>query len=283
MHGGVFMHRFRFAALVAVVVFGFSSAVTAADLPTKAPVLTPRLPAIYPWTGFYIGANAGAGWSRESYTTAPGGTLVTLPFFGSLGWGQSISGSSDTGFTGGIQVGYNWQVLPTFVLGVETDFQYYGAKVNSNTAFTSTVGGTGVVATNISSKTPWFGTLRGRLGYQLQPDILLYVTGGLAYGHEKISSTISASMTNGTLVETFPFSMSKTSWGYAVGGGGEWRIQGHWSIKAEYLYVSLASNQSQPVATTFFGPGALSTDVMTLSSSSRNRLNIVRLGVNYWF
>src|SRR5579864_7482703 len=88
-----------------------ATAANAADLPGKGPIFKAPPPIVYPWTGFYVGVNAGAGWSRETYTTAPGATLVTIPFDGSLGWGQNLTGTSDAGFTGGGQIGFNWQAL----------------------------------------------------------------------------------------------------------------------------------------------------------------------------
>ena len=253
-------------------------AALAADMAVKAPPPAP----VSTWTGFYAGVNAGVGWTTEIYTTAPGGTLITLPFDGSLGWFQNLSGSSTAGFTGGGQAGYSQQVN-NWVWGVETDIQYYGAKAGNSSVFTSTVPpGTGTLTNSISSDTPWFGTARLRLGTTVvSPNLLLYVTGGFAYGRENVSGLVSVT-SGGALIETFPFGLSKTSGGYAVGGGGEWKFSGMWSLKAEYLHVELGNGQSQTVATTTLGPGALATDVLTLASS-RDRLNIVRFGLNYKF
>jgi outer membrane immunogenic protein len=253
----------------------------AADMPVKAPLYKSAAP-LQNWTGFFIGANAGAGWSRESYATVPGGTLITDPFDGSLGWFQSFTGSSTAGVSGGGQAGFNWQTSNTLVLGVETDIQYYGAIVRNSGAFTSTVPpGTATLLNQFTSRTPWLGTLRGRVGITPDPNVLLYATGGLAYGRENINATVTVN-SGGFLVENFPFNMSGTMIGYAVGGGAEWMLPANWSIKAEYLFASLRGNQQQTVATSVLGPAALLTDIMTLSSS-RDQLNIVRIGLNYRF
>jgi len=58
--------------LLAGATFGFSSAAFAADMPVKAPVI-PQ--AVYNWTGFYVGVNAGYGggmkdWSGSTFPPA---------------------------------------------------------------------------------------------------------------------------------------------------------------------------------------------------------------------
>ncbi len=47
-----------------------------------------------------------------------------------------------------------------------------------NPSFTRTATGTDRVSTRVG----WLGTVRGRVGYLVTPDLLLYATGGLAYG-----------------------------------------------------------------------------------------------------
>jgi outer membrane immunogenic protein len=260
----------------------------AADRARARVYRAPPRAAVVSWTGFYIGGNLGGAWSRESYVTAPGGTLVTDPFDGSLGWGAGLGRSSAAGFTGGGGLGYNWQMSNLFVVGVETDIQYYGATVTDNTAFFSAVapadpGGFAAIANRVNSSTRWFGTLRGRIGSMaVSPSALIYVTGGLAYGRENITANVTATLPGSGLLETFPFATGSTNVGYTFGGGFEWMLDYSWSVKAEYLYVNLRATGGQTVPTTFLGPAAFSTDIMRFSSS-RNELNVVRVGLNYRF
>jgi outer membrane immunogenic protein len=244
----------------------------AADMALKAaPMAAPQAPT---WTGFYIGLNAGAGWLRDPFVSAPGGTLLTIPFDGSLGWGDSISGSSNTSFTGGAQIGYNQQIN-NWVIGLESDLQYLGGSSNAANVFTA-----GSVITNsFSAKTQWFGTTRVRLGTTtLSPNLLVYVTGGFAYGNENLTGLITAASGG---PETFPFSSNQTVFGYAVGGGGEWAFDRHWSVKAEYLFVQLGNASQQRLTTTVSGAG-LPTDAMTLSVGHDN-ISVARGGINYRF
>ena len=202
-----------------------------------------------------------------------GGTLVSSPFFGSLGWGETISGSSSSAsFTGGGQIGYNQQIN-NWVLGFESDIQYLGASTSAANSFTATV----AINNAFSAKTPWFGTTRVRVGTTVSPNFLLYVTGGFAYGTEKLSGLITAAAGG---PETFPFGATDTVLGYAVGGGGEWAFDRHWSIKAEYLFVQLGrASQQVPTAAPLTGSD-LATDAMTLSVNHDN-ISIARAGLNY--
>ena len=96
--------------LVGIAAAGlFSGTALASDLPTKAPVYrTPIAAPPYNWSGFYVGANFGGGWSNGSLNI-PGNNL-----YGGL-----------TEFIGGVQAGYNFQA-GHFLFGVEGDFDWAG-------------------------------------------------------------------------------------------------------------------------------------------------------------
>jgi outer membrane immunogenic protein len=158
----------------------------AADLYTKAPAYAAAPFSGYNWNGVYVGVNLGYQWGKVT------------------NWG-----AEPDGLMGGGQVGYNWQVHPNWVLGIEADFQGSGA---SDT----------FAAYKFSN--PWFGTVRGRAGYAMN-NVLVYATGGFAYG--------------GGRVEFAGLSESQTHVGWTVGGGVEVGLTPNWTAKAEYLYVRL--------------------------------------------
>jgi len=187
----------------------------------------------------YLGLNAGWGWSSGDGTITIGGAS------------GSISGSGD-GFLGGIQAGYNWQA-GSVVFGLETDFQGSAGKGDLN----GSAGATTITSGEL--KTPWFGTIRGRIGYAWDR-WMLYATGGAAYG--KLTY-------DGTLSTTGAFSSSATYWTWTAGGGVETALWERWSAKLEYLYIGTPNNFPTPPGTT-----DLSGDVHT---------NIVRAGLNYRF
>jgi len=126
----------RFLKTMAAVItsFGVAGVASAADLPVKAP---PPVAAVYNWSGFYAGLNAGGTWG----STDPGfGVLGPPPgggdyFTFGVGSGPNatnvqVVGNSkfhNSGFTGGGQIGYNWQ-FGSLVTGVEWDFEYFNPK-----------------------------------------------------------------------------------------------------------------------------------------------------------
>jgi len=269
---------------LAAAALAFTGSAYAADVLLKAapPMAAPVFP--FNWGGWYIGLNAGAGWTRESFATLPQATLVTNPFDSSPLWGTALSGSSTTGFTGGGQVGYNWPSTSPVVIGVEADIEVFGGKSNANSTFLALPlpPPSATVSNSISSKTPWVATLRGRLGTTsiLNPTVLVYVTGGLAMGQQDVTGTINTSV-GATPIESFLFSISDTRFGWTAGAGIEWALSNNWSVGAEWLYINLTSS-GQTSLTAFRGPGALATDAMSLTPSSE-QLSIVRARLNYKF
>ena len=73
--------------LAFALTIGAASAALAADLPAPPPVYK-ELPAVYNWTGFYIGGNLGAGWNGGSFSDPIGNTLSLKSTTLFLGGGQ---------------------------------------------------------------------------------------------------------------------------------------------------------------------------------------------------
>src|SRR5258708_23659905 len=76
---------------------------------------------IYNWTGFYVGANFGGAFTREDVAT-PLGTFSTDP----------------SGVLGGVQIGYNYQLSPNWLLGIEGEFDWTSAQGTTNFASPTT-------------------------------------------------------------------------------------------------------------------------------------------------
>jgi outer membrane immunogenic protein len=274
----------KLALTVSIIAFS-SAGAFAADLPakvyTKAP---PIVEPVYDWTGFYIGGNVGYSWGRSSDTSSLTNGAGTFLF-------TSANKTNLDGVVGGGQIGYNWQIQ-NWVWGFEADIQ--GTDEKGSRAFTcpagictpSTIlGGPlalvvlvpgAAVPLSLEQKIDWFGTVRGRVGVLATPKVLLYATGGLAYGEVKSSETVAALLTG--------FSSSTTNVGYTVGAGVEGVIGGNWTAKLEYLYVDLG-RVSGAFATTIpaFGSGTVASGTLTSNYSSRVTDNVLRVGVNYKF
>jgi outer membrane immunogenic protein len=121
-------------------------------------------------------------------------------------------------------------------------------------------------------KLSWFGTVRGRLGVTVTPDLLLYGTGGLAYGHVDASANFVAPLVG----LATPASVSETKAGWTAGAGAEWMFARNWSAKLEYLYVDLGSESA-------IGNFTPVDPVNKVGYTWRFRENITRVGVNYHF
>lgn len=258
-----------------VTVFAASVAASAADMPVKAgyaPV------AGYNWSGFYAGLNAGVGFGHASTSTdtvfSPVGYFATtsVPAISAAG-----SQSSDkAGFTGGIQIGYNWQ-MNNVVLGLEGDFGYLGLRASSSGGAVYPCCAPTAFTVSSTAKTDWVATLRPRIGFASN-NWLIYATGGLAIG--EVKGDFNFVDTFATASESA--SISKTKVGWAVGGGVEYGMMGPWSLKLEYLHVDLGSvSGTSGNLTAFNPPVAFPTNVFTHSVKITD--DIVRVGLNYKF
>jgi len=252
---------------LALTGLGATSAM-AADLAarpySKAPALLAPTSA-YNWSGFYVGVNAGAVFSRSSFN------MTAAPFFGAAAPSLSADGTTRfnrTGFTGGAQAGYNWQ-SGAFVYGVEADINYTDAK-SSGSITRATIPGLGLGSTILeSSRSEWLMTFRPRVGVT-SGNALFYVTGGLAVAD--YSFTQGAVIPNCACGVTG--TVSKTKAGWTVGAGIEYAVTPAWSVKGEYLYVDLGSESfNTNLAAGGFPLATFSHDVKLTESIGRFGLN----------
>src|SRR6266480_5606066 len=101
------------AAAIAIGAMAGVSAASAADLAAKAPVVDTS----YHWSGWYVGGNAGYGFSSNStsiYGLDPGGVVRADLFL------PPALSENRNGFLGGLQFGVNYQT-GNIVAGVEAD------------------------------------------------------------------------------------------------------------------------------------------------------------------
>jgi outer membrane immunogenic protein len=208
------MNKFVVGA-VALAVVGGATAAGAADLgyaPRSAYTVNQPLNA-YSWAGPYLGGTLGYEWGSV-------GNNPTKP----------------SGITAGLTAGYNWQSGP-WVYGVEGDINLTGADDTF---------------AQYKFSNPWFGTVRGRIGYAFS-NVMFYGTGGLAFGELKGQTF-------------FGISDSHTTAGWTLGGGAEFGLAQNWSAKIEYLYVDLDSS-----------------NFVVTGAKNDYRSGLVRAGVNFHF
>jgi outer membrane immunogenic protein len=270
-----------------------SASALAADLPSikSAPAAAPAPM----WKGFYLGLNAGGGWS--SSTTQYGNTLFRSSTNGPMN-GYNLAGpawntsSSFAGVIGGAQAGYNYSISPMFLVGLEADFQGTSMSGSGTAAGVVPRNGTWSPSTAYaysSSAVDWFGTVRGRLGvlpFSSLGNVLVFMTGGFAYGGVSAANNFTTVVSDpedvsyGAAVARASNSSLLTGW--TAGGGVEWAPSNlpAWSLKVEYLYTDLGSVRSSAygLGPTNEGQGYM---LNAISNSNAYRFNLVRAGINY--
>jgi outer membrane immunogenic protein len=230
---------------------------TAADMPTKAPVYAPV--AMYNWTGFYVGGQAGGGWYSSQTTIVAGGTNFPAGFVD-----NKINGD---GFLGGGYAGFNYQINQ-FVIGIDGDYSW--ADLTGSGSDISPINGG---PTNKNDKVKWIATMTGRVGYAVN-NWLFFGKGGWAWaGFDGNSSSFSVAGAN-----TSNSTNSETRDGWTLGTGVEWGFLPHWSAKLEYDYVKFNTSNFNITST------SVATGVATsLARSATSDLSEVKLGVAYRF
>lgn len=225
------------------------------------------------WTGAYWGVNAGGAWGRanQSYSTTGGSYLGGQDVTNFNNAGNTRNKSS--GFTGGAQIGWNWQLGPNMVWGVEGDFNALDLNRSSSvtTAYTAAPGATYTQSQGV--RTRWLATIRPRIGWTMNGNNLLYATGGVAMADIRTYSSFSDNlMTPGA-----GYSSSKsTRTGWTAGVGDEMALTNHMSVKAEYLYADLGHNRNGSTITGASGSAPA-------YQTTHFKANILRVGLNWRF
>lgn len=255
------MRRLSSFASFAVAAFGFAQVASAADMPVKAPIRPAPVMAA-PWTGCYIGANVGYGWSPTRWSDPATGV--------------EFAHHTADGVVGGGQVGCDYQT-GNWVFGVQGMFDGAGLKSSSTNLFLDPTG-----QTIDTTKVNWFATLTGRVGYTIQPPTLLYIKGGVAWVRSKYTECCEPGGGGGggpppgggeieSVLADGVASVTRTGW--TVGGGVEHMFAPNWSVFLEYNYIGLGTDRItfQPINST---PTPFAYDI-------KQNVQTVLLGVNF--
>jgi len=179
----------KFIAGTAALSALLTGAALAADLPTKAPLLSP-VP-VYKWSGFYVGGQVGTGWGTSQTNVDVGNTFIGAPvnqtvnqlIAGSLGLTVPLPQVQMNGFVGGAQAGYNYQT-GMMVFGVEGDI--LGAGLKGTTVC--------ILVLNCTNKIDWIADITGRVGVTVGDRALVYVKGGAAWAGASVGINQSVSV-----------------------------------------------------------------------------------------
>jgi outer membrane immunogenic protein len=273
----------------------FCGVVRAADL--QIPPATSAA-SVWTWSGFYIGGDVGGKWMDNPWTATslrdpPGPLLggVQLP----------IDGTSPRNYDGqsarlGGYLGYNWQFSPLWVVGVEADAAWADSRNSAQGGFPgcSPSGALGCVAgftyglggpfggDNTRVDMRWDASMRGRLGFLVTPDLMLYGTSGVAWQNIEVTGNCGPWPTsfycNGPPQPT-PSSITQTATlvGWTAGFGVEAHVTAGWLLRAEYRYANFGTWNS------VFAFGQTTTGDNTYRFQLHPTTNIVTAGVAYKF
>ncbi|HXW71112.1 MAG TPA: TonB-dependent siderophore receptor [Methylocella sp.] len=225
------------------------------------------------WTGIDLGFQAGYAWNNGN-----------LNFTGvDSSTGSPVNNSfidTHNGAIGGAHLGYNYQINQ-WVVGVEGSVDLTSSL--STASFPSTFGGSSLTASTASNVQ---GSIRARLGYAFDR-ALIYATGGVAFGEYPTSYQLignysgNAGINGGNLFTGSNF-FTNFPVGWTAGGGIEYAIDGHWSVRGEYRYTSFGT-----VSNSFVDGGALAlaSGLVGSSLNANHQLNQnqVEAGFSYKF
>jgi len=183
------------ANLVTASALAIASCTSAYAADVRRPPPPPMMQPIYTWNGFYFGGHIGGVSTREDATE----DFVTVS-------------PDPSGFLGGVQAGYNYQIAPFWLIGIEGELSWTAASATAD---------------DFHSRHNWYDTFDGRLGYLVGPSWLLYAKGGVAWMNADYSVPFS--------------SINVTRTGFNIGAGAEFMFAPQWSAKAEYTFLDFGT------------------------------------------
>lgn len=274
------------------LLIGFSPNSYAADIPVRpyvkaAPVVAAP---VSNWSGFYIGGSIGARWSDSDWTTTclqPGLGGVACPnnlpaFIAN----DNPVGFDDTSLRGGIYFGFNWQISPMWVVGLEGDFAWARNKHTHSGIpgawSPANAGAPGLDTSTVASD--WDAGLRARIGYLINPNLLLFATGGVSWANLEATAFCGSAFPTGWCTGGGVFlgtaqTVSDTRVGWTLGVGLEWMLTPNWLIRGEYRYADYGSMDGLY----FAGNNGFVVNGDSLSNSVDLRTHTALFGVAYKF
>lgn len=229
----------------------------AADLPVRTPAPEPvAMAPIFTWTGFYVGAHVGYGWSDHSMrNSSPPGPDS-----------RNVSITAD-GVLGGVQAGYDWQ-FGSLVVGIVADGSFSDMKGRFVDALPGPPPGPPFTTT---ASINWMASVRARAGFLITPAMLAYAHGGVAFAETK-GSWIANPPGGGPGPWQGRGSDTRTGW--TIGGGLEYKLTANLSTFVEYAYTDLGSQ-------TFSNPPGPPGPAVSFRHNID--LHTVKVGLNYKF
>jgi outer membrane immunogenic protein len=193
-------------------------------VPEPAPVTS--------WTGFYLGAGGGVAWAD----------LDINHRFCELDWDgvcfedadihRDFNDSSDAGIVGIVQGGFDWEVAPSFVIGVGADWTFGDVLGDNERKFHDDVFDFDHRFNNDGSS---LVDVYGRAGFAPTQSLLIF--GLVGWTWADIDTDFRLRDVDGETV--FHNSDNFNANGLSFGGGVEWKFTDNLSIRGEYRFTDL--------------------------------------------
>jgi outer membrane immunogenic protein len=220
------------------------------------------------WSGLYVGFHLGG--SEMSADTSR--TIDTNAYWLAINQAQVEAVSAidfeEQGFTGGFQIGYNhmWDWL---LIGIEADASFNALNASNAQVVPYASDPTLSFQTVTSIDQDWLGTLRARLGFDLE-GALLYATGGAAFGNVQFTQGFSDT----AVVPYSELTEDEIRTGWSAGGGVEIGAFAGTTFRVEYLHTDLGTSRltGQPLSG---NPGTVQTGRAEIT------LDTIRMGMNW--
>lgn len=263
-------HMMRVSALVTAISAMLMSSAMAADMTVKAPAAAPNRG--FDWAGFYVGGAIGA-----RLADPVSNTTIFAPAQGLVPGPDARRSYENTAIYLKGYAGHNWQISPSWIVGVEGSFGW-GNNKSTKQGIPGVAIGFNSASDTAYVNTDWDASIRGRLGVLIAPAWLLYGTAGVAWQNIGFGSNCVGVF----LVNACAFSHSEansiTRTGWTVGGGLETMLTAHWIVRMEYAYADFGTftHAFFPAAV---GPGF--DDRWT--ADIKNRTHTATVGVSYRF
>jgi outer membrane immunogenic protein len=206
------------------------------------------------WTGWNVGGGVGVNKTDGNYnntqTTSKGGGDPNI---------DPDKDLAATNFAAEVYAGYFWDLgAPSWVAGLEADIAYFNALMDPGIPGTGAIGTAAVRANdNVTVRANWNFSLRGRLGYIVNPSTMVYLTAGPSWLNARTTVNCTAAGVCGTNgIPAFSQTNSSTLPGWTLGGGLEEKLFGNWRGRLEYRYSrygTWSTNFGTP-ATLFVAP-----------------------------
>ena len=236
-------NRLTKSSVAAAVLAAAPLCAQAADMPLKA-----QPPATFNWGGCSLGGSVGYAWGRDFDTE-------TVTVTGLLTGTSPTDSANPNGAKLGGYLGCNWQLGGPWVIGADGDLEW--ANLRATTTFPNTGPPSDFYDTHIDNQS----SIRGRLGFTMEPRLLLYATGGVAFAAIKEHDVLAAT---GAFTDN-----STTRTGWTLGAGLEYALTDRWIGRFEYRYANFGTFTYN---TAVFGPPLLTESHKTTENAFRGGL-----------